>query len=166
MSGFAWDLTARFLFLVTSRQQENAHKMLALPNPFCLTVQLSTCPKYVLVMAFIHDTVASLAGGSRLRIQQHLSFPCINITFLALVTTPSQTVQPILIDVRFACSAWFDCFRNLPHRVLVQIVLEVVEETDDPFIFLKRIRPFLKTLHVHYDMILLPTFGKVRCTVR
>lgn len=53
-----------------------------------------------------------------------------------------ETVQLVLIavDVGFAPSPRLDALRNLPHGVLVQIVLEVVEEADDFLVLLELVR--------------------------
>lgn len=53
-----------------------------------------------------------------------------------------QTVQLVLIavDVGFPPATWLDALRYLPHGVLVQVVLKVVEESDDFLVLLELVR--------------------------
>lgn len=53
-----------------------------------------------------------------------------------------QTVQLVLIavDVGLPSATWLDALRYLPHGVLVQVVLKVVEESDDFLVLLELVR--------------------------
>lgn len=47
----------------------------------------------------------------------------------------------ILFDaLQLFTTSWFDRFRYLPHRVLVQVILKVLKEPDNTFALLVRIR--------------------------
>lgn len=79
-----------------------------------------------------------------------------------------QTVQLILIagDVGFSPASRFDTLRYLPHGVLVQVGLKVVEELDDFLVLPELVRTLLEAFHVDHYVVLLPTFRKVYGSIR